>query len=632
VSKIQVLSHQEAQKIAAGEVIERPAHIVKELLENALDAQATTLSLYIEKAGKKLIRIVDNGCGMSPEDARICFLPHATSKISKVEQLETINTYGFRGEALASISAVSNVILTSKEKTRDLGIEITCKQGTIEHEKQIACPDGTSISIHDLFYNIPVRKKFLKQDETEWNQIQTLFHAFCLSHKHIYFKLYRDNKLILNAPPVNTIKERASQIWGYNFSQNLLEIQNENTKQETNKHTWLSITGYTSNHNFWRYGRQIIFFFVNNRWVKNIDLSKALMKGYLNVLPPARFPAAFVFLNLDANMVDVNVHPKKEEVRFLKPNAVRTAIQTYIKQTLSRNLTQQITLEKPTQNIITQQDTQNNFKNPRAYTPEIPVFTQPTFNTHEFKIQDQQNTHEISFFSKQTPKEIPEQSLEKNTQIKHETNQKTIPETNPDNTNTNASVYSGKIIGQLFKTYILLENKNNFTIIDQHAAHERVLYEKFLENFEKKEGTHLLFPEIIRLSKEQLNLIMQEKKFFAQHGIKLEQFGEQEVVIKTSPPKIQDKSLRELILETVAFIEENERIEPELFRKKLHEHMHSHMACKMAVKAGDILTFELMKQLVLDLQKTEKQFICVHGRPTTWTLTQEEIEKKFRRR
>ncbi len=617
MNKIKILPSQEAQKIAAGEVVERPANIVKELVENALDAGAKTISLYIEKAGKQLIRVVDDGCGMSADDAKLCFSVHATSKIDAIADLLSITTFGFRGEALASISAVSKVELKTRTHDDDLAISVQCSQGEVHDPTFSAAPVGTDISIRDLFYNIPARKKFLKRDETEWNQTQAIFHAFCLSNVGVHFKLFRDSKLVLNAPAVKDVKERASQIWGFNFSQNLVQLSSKTD-------SWFSCSGYISNHNFWRYGRNTMFFFVNNRWVKNQELSKGILKGYLNVLPPGKFPAVFIFITLNNDHVDFNVHPKKEEVRFTKPVTIQNALQESVKETLQQNLNAQVNLAprfeesvfieqsvaaknpEPERIILPPKKTFDVAQDPFASTPVYPpvkTFTKQAAPIHTDAVFISQNIEKIE----------EKQSLveEKNSIEKDQ--------------------LSGKIFGQLFNTYIIIDQHDQVVFVDQHAAHERIMYERFLKNFDRKDGIALLFPVVLKLSEDQLKLILEHQEFFANQGITIEEFGKTELAIKSSPPKVKDQCLKELMLEAIEFIQENEQLDQELFRKKFHEHMHSQIACKSAVRAGDLLDMKQMIQLIEDLQKTENRFICAHGRPTTWTITKSEFEKKFRR-
>ena len=608
MNKIKILSTQEAQKIAAGEVVERPSSVIKEIIENSIDAESTQINIYIENAGKNLIRIVDNGFGMSIPDAKLCFYPHATSKIETLDDLEKIQSFGFRGEALSSISAVSKIILITKLKNEnELGIKLKYVEGKFVNEEKVSCSYGTDLQIKDLFYNTPVRKKFLKQDETEWNQILSVFNSFCLSSLDIHFKLYRDNKLILNLPSVENIQKRITQLWGHNFSQNLFELKKDNEKKD------LQITGFISNHNFWRYGRHQIFFFTNKRYIKNRDLSKALLKGYSGVLPIARFPAAFVFINIKNDLVDINVHPRKEEVKFAKPKTIENYLQKLVKESLEENLTIKLETKNPdfnmtekfkslsSENIISLNKSQN-----ESFS-DFPVFTSQDFANDRSYKKESNFVNQDNF------------NLQKEEKIYG---------------NKNISVNSSnfKIIGQFFKTYILFENEENLIIIDQHAAHERILYEKFLKNFESKEGTKLLFPELLNLSDQQIKIILNEKNFFKKQGIEIEQFGKNQIAIKTSPPKIQNQSLKELIIETIIFIEKNEKFEEEVFRKKLNEHMHTQMACKAAVKAGDNLSQMMMEQIINELQKTNNKLTCPHGRPTTWILNKYQIEKNFKRK
>jgi DNA mismatch repair protein MutL len=595
MNKIKLLSPQEAQKIAAGEVIERPANVVKELLENSIDAQATEIFLYIEKSGKKLIRVVDNGSGMSAQDARICFLPHATSKINTLDDLYSLRSFGFRGEALASISSVSKVTLITKLISETTGTLINYSEGKITKESCVSCPTGTDIQVLDLFYNIPARQKFLKQDETEWNQIQNLFYAFCLSNIEIFFKLYHENKLILNAPPVNNIKDRITQIWENSLAPNIIPLVN--TKEIKD----FFFSGYISNHQFWRYGRNYIFFFVNKRWVKNQELSKALLKGYLNVLPPGRFPAAFIFITIDSKSVDINCHPKKEEVRFVKPHVIENEILSSVKNTLEDNLTQKIISKVKAPESSGPVYKNNDFD--LSCTFELPESFGAQKNISDFS--PSVFTGDIKVFSQQ---QVSCPGLTKIYTIK-----------------------DFNIIGQLFKTYILLDKENEIIFVDQHAAHERILYEKFLKNFDKRAGIKLILPVIISFKEIYFNVLVKEKDFFEQNGFEIEPISNCECAIKATPVDVLNINIKDLIYETLDFIIENEHVEKEDFRKRLYENLHAQMACKCAIKAGDILNVFQMQKLIEDLYKTNNRFICAHGRPTLWSITKDIIEKNFKR-
>jgi DNA mismatch repair protein MutL len=625
MSKIKILPSHEAQKIAAGEVIERPAHILKELLENAIDAGASQITIYIEQSGKQLIRVVDNGCGMSADDAVCCFLPHATSKITSLDDLYTVQSYGFRGEALASISAVSKVqLITRASDAQDeaIGCLVEYYDGNAQCVQPTACPVGTDIAVRELFYNMPVRKKFLKHDETEWNQLLSIVQAVSLVHTPIHFKLFHDTKLVLNAPAVSTPQDRIAQIWGNNVAQQLQPLNVENT--EARMPSWLSFSGLISQPHFWRHGRQLMFFFVNNRWIKNQELGKALLKGYLNVLPPAKFPAAFIFLTVDQSFIDVNVHPKKEEVRFIKPATVDTHLSNAVKKTLEKRTENSLSFERietPRPSLTHHEPTVfQSFIVPPEQPLNNQISTPINWDTifTEAKITSPGTSNPVSI-------EVSEQKeVTQNPVIV--TQQLIIPQ---QKQSFLCDYFS--IIGQLFKTYIMIENGDELVIVDQHAAHERVLYEKYLKNFESKEGSTLLFPEIVQVTKNQLTLIMGVQDFFHQQGIVIEEFGEQSLVIKTSPPLIQQHDLKNLVLEIALFIEEHDHFDTIKFRKQLNEFTHSHMACKAAVKAGDQLTPIFMQQLITDLAAADNNFICVHGRPTIWTHSKSHIEKNFRR-
>jgi DNA mismatch repair protein MutL len=602
MAKIQVLPPHEALKIAAGEVIDRPAHVVKELVENAIDAGSTSITIHISKAGKELIRIIDNGCGMELEDARLCFLPHATSKISTIDDLEHITSFGFRGEALASIAAISKVTLVTKSHTAaidDVGVSLEYSQAAVVRETPIACQNGTDIQIRDLFFNIPVRKKFLKQDETEWNAIQSVVHAFCFSNLNIHFKLFHNDTLALNAPPVVCAKDRALQLWDHGFAQTLIPLATDVQSLEGSLLPGLRIHGYISHHNAWRYGRQYLYFFVNNRWIKNAELAKGVLKGYLNVLPPDRFPAVILFITVDQSFVDINVHPKKEEIKFSKPLAIQNIIMLLVKKTLEDHLTATL-----------------------ASASEQPVAVAPSADLSlDF-------TNFIASPSQPLPQSatIFRHSVFSHTPVLHQQ-----PVLIDRQEGVQPAVNDVKIIGQLFNTYIVFEKEDAVIIIDQHAAHERILYEKFKKNFDNQTGTTLLFPEFVSLSPEQIAGLMVHKDFFARQGITLDILSDQGVVIRSAPPHVRAASIKELVTEIALFIQENDGLDVLVLTTKINEFLHAQMSCKAAIKAGDVLTVEQMKKLITDLQVVDNRFICVHGRPTTWTIAKIDIEKKFKR-
>lgn len=596
MQKIKILNPQEAIKIAAGEVVERPSHILKELIENSIDAGATTITIHCKKAGKELLSITDNGCGMSPQDARLCFAHHATSKISTVHDLESINTYGFRGEALSSIASVAHVQLTTKTDNEKSATQLTLECCKIISETIAAHPTGTTIIITNLFDTIPARKKFLKSNDTEWNAILSIFQAFCLRYCNIQFKLFHDDKLAYNCPTTPTILQRCAQLWNNELHDQLIEF-------EPATKNGIILSGATTKSHYHRYNRNQIFTFVNNRWVKNIELSRAILKGYQNVLPNQKYPATFLFVDIDPTCIDINIHPKKEEIKFLHPGIVQTFIQETITKTLnktvaqSHNATATSWLQTPTfSNVhfakpLLNLSKQSNKKNSEI-DPIIGTINKPVHN----------------FFSNSITKAIP--SAFNETFIEEE-------------------FYT--IIGQFHATYILIEQTQELLIVDQHAAHERILYEQFKKNFDQVATVQLLFPQIVKLSEQDVTLITEHTHLFASHGIVFERFSDTEIIVQSTPVSLQHKAIVEIIQITLAWIKEHQTVDKHDFFKQLNESIHTQKACKMACKAGDILNQEQMQNIVQTLFKTENRFCCPHGRPSMWQLSIKEIEKFFKR-
>ncbi len=632
MTKIKQLPPHEAQKIAAGQVVERPANIVKELIENALDAQATQISLYIEEGGKKLIRVVDNGYGMSSDDAQLCFAKHATSKITSVEQLETINTFGFRGEALASIAAVSKVTLLTKQSNTQQGTKVVIEGGHTKDHTITACKTGTDITIHNLFYNIPARQKFLKKTQTEWRHIQQLFHAFCFAYPSIHFKLFSEDKSVYNYPTflpqatrgphglpesngrephTNNIVSRCTQIWERNQVQHMLTINAEHNNA-------LKITGVISNHQHYRYDRNGIFFFVNKRWIKNYSLSSALLKGYLNVIPPGRYPMAIIHITVDPTTVDINIHPRKEEVKFIHPRRVEQLIKNTVKEALEENLSHHI---KQPVGFVPQQ---KNFDFDVSHT--TPSFTYPHQPTPPLAITP---TNKLG---KQEKEQALPLDIAHNKQFETQEYEQAIIQHQTPNTNKTISTTSYNLIGQYKKTYLLIERETGLFLIDQHAAQERILYELFSTRFQDIATTKLIFPQVIDTTQDNIQTLEPHLTIFHRNGIGIEPFGTSQLKIESTPVHLKGQSLEDLVQQVIAWIQEYQSLDSDKFFNTINEKLHAQMACKAAVKAGDVLTQEQMIQLLKDLEKTPNRFTCPHGRPTGWLISINEIEKKFKRR
>jgi DNA mismatch repair protein MutL len=644
---IKILDPHEAIKIAAGEVIERPANIIKELLENSIDAQAKNIHIYLQASGKELIKIIDDGCGMSPDDALLCFAHHATSKISKVDDLSTIATYGFRGEALSTIAAVSKVELITKTKDQKIATSIIFENSKCIKQQQAAHQTGTTFIITNLFDNIPARKKFLKSDDTEWNQIVTIFQAFCLRYLDINFKLFHNDNLMYNCQATKNIAIRSGQLWNSNLHEQLIEIPQEITKN-------ITIHGAISNPHYYRFNRGQIFIFVNNRWVKNSELMKAIIVGYQGVLPHQKYPAAFIFIEINPQLIDVNIHPKKEEVKFLNPGIAQQILSSKIEEALSKFVTQKITRsvipeydrvrsealaksdQGSIQNKITEETTRPNasldqinsyLKNPNLFED---LFKEQPLTKNEPLITAQPIIKALNSFSAPFVKDF--NSLPKNLFSKSE--QSNISVTTPQikivPQEINASVFKEEqlysIIGQYHKTYILLEQNNELILVDQHAAHERIIYQR-LTMQGCAPSIQLMFPHIIKLSAEILVKINAHMHLLSEHGILIDQLSETEIIVIATPVGMQTGATEEIIKMLADLLENQETIE----NLQINEKIWCAKACKTACKGGDVLEMTQMQSLIKELMITPNRFCCPHGRPTMYNMTLKEIEKHFKR-
>lgn len=608
MAKIKQLSPAEAQKIAAGEVVERPANVVKELIENALDAQATSITLYLENGGKELIRIVDNGCGMDPEDARLSIAHHATSKITTVHDLTTLETFGFRGEALSSVASVSKMTITTKEASAQTGIQLAIEAGTIVNETVVAANTGTDIAIADLFYNVPARKKFLKTKETEWRAIVQLFSAFCLDYPLIHFKLYHDNKQVHNFPSVSDLSMRLAQMYEKALTQHMLSLEGYEEKMN------LRIRGAISNPSYYRYDRNHIFIFVNQRWIKNHKLSQALLRGYQKVLQLDKYPVAFLFITLDSEAVDINIHPRKEEVQFLHPRTIESLLEGTVKKRLedycSQNLSRQH--EVPSLSFFTQ--------TPALYTQPIGTLQEPKI----LKTPVEQAQEEKAFL------EMLNKSFSTPPPVAQAPSQQTFTQV-PLTPQQEVEKPLYRLIGQAHKTYIIIENQEGLVFIDQHAAHERVMYERLKSHFSQVPQIKLLFPQIVSLSSQDIISFLPSIPLFAQFGLIIEQLSATELVIQETPIFLKNQPLDDLIKQAVGWNYEAQHIEASTLQKTMQEKIHAQISCKAAVKAGDELSSMAIHELLKDLYTTENKLTCPHGRPTLWVVTIQEIEKKFKR-
>lgn len=607
MAKIHRLSAEEAQKIAAGEVAERPANVVKELLENALDAGATDISIYIEDGGKKLIRISDNGCGMSKEDAYLCIEHHATSKITTVNDLATIATFGFRGEALSSIAAVSHMTITTKESSSEAGLSLTIESGKPIQETIVATNTGTDIVVKDLFYNVPARQKFLKASETEWRAIVHLFQAMCLAHRQVSFKLFHNERSIYTIPKATTLEDRICQVFEPALKNKLLMCEAKEERMGLALHAAVSRSDYT------RFDRSQIFCFVNNRWVKNYKLGQALIKAYQGMLQPNRYPAGVLFITLDAPYVDINIHPRKEEVQFLHPRIVTDLIEKTINGSLQHAQEQLFQPAKPLPQASAS----------REFTQPLPsqLCQQPV---KEFSLHD----------SQKTSSRISPSSENQDAFIKAVTAYFSHDESPQISKDTNLTIVSDlqyRLISQILNTYILIEIDESLVYVDQHAAHERIVYERLRVQFEEIASVRLLFPQIVHLVKSDLDLLDPHLDMLQSFGIEAQRIAETELIINATPLFVKNQSLDDCIKQAVAVLHEHHYLDPNELRTIIKERVHALLSCKAAVKAGDELSDEAMHSIISELYNCDNKLTCPHGRPTVWELKTSDLEKKFKR-
>lgn len=616
MGKIKQLSSVEAQKIAAGEVVERPANVVKELLENALDAGATQIRLEVHDGGKKRIRVVDNGYGMSQEDAHACFLHHATSKITSVDQLDTLTTFGFRGEALSSIAAVSKITLLTKDEQSEAGVLLRLEAAEVVKKTSQPCNTGTDITVEAIFFNVPARFKFLKTRDTEWRQILLLFHSIALSYTHVQFTLLHDDKLIYNCPAVDSLEQRVAQLYEHHVAAHMVPVSSE---------SGVVLRGVISNHQYYKYDRNHIFVFVNNRWIKNYKMVSALIKGYMNVLPEGKYPLAALFINIDQSQVDVNVHPRKEEVQFLHPRIVEQAITALIKQGLETNLAKQLKVSSVALKQTVNEPVWSKPSDVQAYTsvPEV-IRYYDSLVEYTASIHTPFQSVEKPFVEVIDAVKMTEQEL---IQAVH---QQSVPASIQHTVTQQED--KGVLIGQYNKTYILIEKEDGLYVIDQHAAHERIMYEQFSNKQTPIESVSLLFPQSITLSADQADTLEKHLELLHACGIAIERFGTDTFLINSLPVYLKSVDCSAIITSLLNDIYEYASLDVQEFTKRVTHALYAQMACKAAVKAGDVLTNEQMHTLIATLVTVENRLTCPHGRPTGWLLPLYDIEKKFKRK
>ncbi|MCM8794265.1 MAG: DNA mismatch repair endonuclease MutL [Candidatus Omnitrophica bacterium] len=584
---IRVLPESVANKIAAGEVIERPASVVKELVENALDAGASLVDITVEMGGRGLIRVSDNGCGMLPEDARTALERHATSKITDLQDLARIGSFGFRGEALPSIAAVSRMRLITRSQSGPGGTELVVEGGALRASQEHPCAVGTTVEARDLFFNTPARRKFLKSDATEEGVLLETVTRLALPALKTRFVLRSNGKVVLDLMPADRLEVRAREIFGEDAARELLELRAEQGA--------VRINGLISKPILTRANRSGLTFYVNRRWIRSTALSYAVTTGYHGMLMHGRFPVAVLFLDLDPARIDVNVHPTKQEIRISKEAEVVELLKRVVKETLvgSRDLA-------PPLALISKEGGRRVYElreNASAVT-EAPAGppAQETFRP---------------FSDLPVPAAVA------------------VPLSEP--VVFSDSLRVTKILGQLHQTFIVAETQEGFLILDQHAAHERILFETLLSHVRagQAEKQTLLLDEVLELHPKQVDLFKRAVPFLERAGFDIEEFGERTYVIRAYPAVFGEMNPVGVL---TTFLEELEDGKVRTVLEGQAEAVAALCACKKgAVKARDPLTPEAMRSLIKRLAACENPFTCPHGRPVFFTQTTQELERQFKR-
>lgn len=648
MGKIHVLSSEISNKIAAGEVVERPASVVKELVENAIDAGADSICVEIRKGGIAFIRVTDNGCGMTAEDAETAFLRHATSKIRTENDLDAIYTLGFRGEALSSIGAVSKAQLFTRTADGE-GVLVECEGGEIRSCESTGTPVGTTFIIQNLFFNTPARMKFLKKDSTESGYISDIMGRFILAHPEISFKLIDNGKDKLFSPGDGNIVNAVYTVYGRDYARSVLAVSYSDNGIE--------VKGVTGKGEVSRPNRNFQSFFVNGRYVKSPLIIRAVEEAYKGQVMLGKFPMSVLDIRINPSLIDINVHPTKLEVKFSNEKAVYDAVYFAVKNALYTTVNiprvqrapEVIRDEMQTSNVPPVQ----NIQPPQTQSAPPVQHNEPVENVppkyDAEPVQTSKPTSQVSNNTtpaaeiKETPKTTPEDYFEKikqNLFSGKSMSASEVRQENPELKLTQQSIFDDAvetstptndytIIGQLFFTYILVQRGDELLICDQHAAHERIRYEQLLKDTENASVTSqmLISPSVASLSAEEYESVFENIDFFKNTGFEIDEFGVNTIAVRAVPSVLSDGNISDIVSEMAMQLADSKR---EVITERRQRALYS-AACKSAVKANHSMSVDEMKRLLDDVFALENINTCPHGRPIIVSMTKKEIEKEFKR-
>ena len=631
MAKISVLAPQVANMIAAGEVVERPASVVKELIENAVDAGADAVTVEIRQGGAAYIRVTDNGCGMDPEDAQAAFLRHATSKIRYEGDLDAIRTLGFRGEALAAVAAVSKIDLFTKPPAAPSGFHVSIEGGEITEAGETGCPDGTTVVVKDLFYNTPARMKFLKKDSTEASYVEAAAEGAALARPSLSIKMIKDGKEGLYTPGDGNMLSALYAVYGRDFTRQLAALSGSQRDVQAG--------GFISRPSFSRANRGMQSFFVNGRPVRSKLLTAAVDQAYQGRLTGGRFPACFLSLSVSPSAVDVNVHPAKLEVKFAREREVFSAVYQFITAALDS--------ADPLR-----PEPEEEREQPRSIQPEAPRRQEPVLKTgyrprlFTFPESRPQGGEPLKS-SGQIPYQTKFQAADagkspaspaKTAQPLQPAESEPPPALKPRGKEapprleepiaaekpTDAPEF--RVIGELFATYILVQTQDALVMIDKHAAHERMIYNRLRQAAGGGDGQTLLAPQRVSLSRREKEVLMENQPLLTQAGFGIEDFGEGALMVRQTPMYLEGEDAG-YVLSDIA----GQLLEGKTPRAESYEKILKSVACKAAVKAGGFTSREEQQDFVARLLADPQVRSCPHGRPVLFVLTRGEVEKQFKR-
>ncbi len=618
MSRIRVLPEILANKIAAGEIVERPASVVKELLENSLDAGARTVAVTVQSGGKRLIQVRDDGEGMTQDDAILAFEHHATSKIQTADDLTAISTLGFRGEALPSIGSISRLLLRTRHQADPpaSGTEVEMQGGTLRAVKAVSWEKGTEVLVRDLFFNVPARRKFLRSNETELGHITRLVTHYALAHPEARFSLESDGRSLLDVVPVATLRERIYQLFGDVFLENLVQLAGRAEEVE--------VAGFSSRPHEQRTNPYSQFFYVNRRMVRDKVITSSVRQAYRNCIPASAYPVVLLFVELPFSEVDVNAHPAKIEIRFRQQGLVHDLIRDTIQRALieSKSIPVYEHRTEVWQNtggsrpVLPEERGPGSFAQPRDYLD----FTPPSAATDPFQRAFNYPFRELS--------SVPDRESQDHHLLR--VRRELLLSSAFESSESPFDLGGVRILGQIQESYIIASDNRGLLIIDQHVAHERVLYEKYAQSIRQREveTQGLLVPMSLELAPHQKAILERALPELNHNGFQVEPFGGNAILVRSVPAAAKDYDCSRLLSEILEGLESEERT---LDVERIQDRIAVSMACRGAIKVHMPLTMEKMQWLLDELAKTRIPTNCPHGRPIILRFSLYEIERNFGR-